>query len=161
MIRIPAHLFTLARERTKKLSRKLLESFDPYQNSKHQHLKNIMTGLLGEEIIKHLYMQAGWQVAYGDGLHIDLIAQKNGIVRYNEIKTVSSSMTMLSIPLYRHIKVSKKAWYVWVHIRDRHYEILGCLPWKIVDKMPTGISIEDSGIKKITVPSYMLYPFTY
>ncbi|MEM0030531.1 MAG: hypothetical protein QW572_07815 [Candidatus Nitrosocaldus sp.] len=160
MNRIPTHLYALARQRAVPLSSKLLYTFDPYHNNKIQHLKNIITGLLGEEIIKYLYEQKCWQVLYGDGLHIDLVAKKNGIVRYNEIKTISNLTNILSIPLYRHIKVSKQAWYVWVYIHDEYYEILGCIPWKIVDKIQPQLSIKE-GIKKIAVPTYMLYQFTY
>ncbi|MCS6768768.1 MAG: hypothetical protein NZ888_06310 [Candidatus Nitrosocaldus sp.] len=161
MIKIPASLYALARHRASRLSTKLLQSFDPYNNNKKQHLKNIMTGILGEEIIRYLYEQASWQVRYGDGLKIDLIAERNGIVRYNEIKTVSSLYSTLSIPLYRHIKVDKKAWYVWVYIHDGYYSVLGSLPWRVVDKMPVHIAVEDNGIKKIVVHTYMLYQFTY
>jgi hypothetical protein len=32
---------------------------------KELHLKGIKLGLLGEEIIKHAYEQAGWYVKYG------------------------------------------------------------------------------------------------
>jgi hypothetical protein len=135
MIRIPRFLYSIASKRARLMANKLLHQFDPFNAAKELHLKSIKLGLLGEEIIKHVYEQAGWYVKYGDGLHVDL--------------------------LYRHIKVSKDAWYVWVYvdISESYYTILGCLPWHIVDNMP--IEEADNEPKKIIIPTYRLYQFIY
>ncbi len=159
MIRMPRSLYTIASKRARLMANKLLQEFDPFNVTKELHLKSIKLGLLGEEIIKHVYEQAGWYVKYGDGLHVDLIAKKGKVIRYNEIKTTRQLTNTLPVLLYRHIKVSKDAWYVWVYICKEHYTILGCLPWHVVDSMP--IEEADDEPKKIIIPTYRLYQFIY
>jgi len=143
------------------MANKLLYEFDPFNATKELHLKSIKLGLLGEEIIKHVYEQAGWHVKYGDGLHVDLIAKKDKVIRYNEVKTTRQLTNTLPVLLYRHIKVSKDAWYVWVYvdISRSYYTILGCLPWHIVDNMP--IEETNDEPKRIIIPTYRLYQFIY
>ena len=161
MIKIPRFLYSIASKRARLMANKLLHQFDPFNAAKELHLKSIKLGLLGEEIIKHVYEQAGWSVKYGDGLHVDLIAEKGKVIRYNEVKTTRQLTNTLSVLLYRHIKVSKDAWYVWVYvdISESYYTILGCLPWHIVDNMP--IEEVDNEPKKIIIPKYRLYQFIY
>ena len=158
MNRIPIHLYKIAEERARRLASKVLYMFDMYNDTKEKHYRNIKIGMLGEELIRYLYTNSGWQVEYGDGVRIDLIARKGDILRYNEIKVTTQACEFLPIPLYRHIKVDKRAWYVWLYINDSYYTVLGCISWKKVDKLPPMLST-GNGIKYLNIPTVMLQIF--